>query len=297
MTSLDTHDPPPACEDASLTEAPNDAHAPHPDEDEDEGHGQGGVLGSQSPAVCSVHTVPAVCQQLYIDSGNDKMVLYLLSIGLKNNSSEPLVAPDKEPWCSLPKNQFRSTKNSDLVKEIRRRADLSRNMTSLPRPANWTRMQMMEWLDSNPVSEACDVDFLTAEVLRLHEVYHRMQSERQQLELCADATTVSGGRGAGAGPWRGNVPYMRIIMCLTEDDVKSLFLARANTLSRAELDARNSISRYVSCRDWCTVMLILLTLLFFKTNVLTFFMLFSSLDRKMYLNVLQSCGTALTLIL
>ena len=295
MTSLDTHDPPPAHEVASLAETPNDALASHPNEDEDEDEGQGEVLRSQSAAVSSVHTtVPAVCQQLYVDSGNDKMVLYLLSIGLKNNNSEPFVAFDKQPWCLLPKNQFRSPKNSDLVKDIRRRADLSRNMTSLPRPTNWTRMQMMEWLDSNPVSEACDVDFLTSEVLRLDEVFHRMQSERQQLELSADATNVSGGRGTGTGPWRGNVPYMRIIMCLTEDDVKSLLLARANTLSRAELDARNSISRYVSCRDLCTIMLILFTLLFSNTMFST--ILFSLLDRKMYLNVLQSCGTALPLI-
>ena len=268
MTSLDTHDAPPVHEDASPAETPNDVFASHPNEDEDEDKGQGGVLHSQSAAVSSVHTVPAVCRQMYVDSGNDKMVLYLLSIGLKNNKSKPLVAFDKEPWCWLSKNQFRSPKNSDLVKEIRRRADLSRNMTSLPRPTNWTRMQMMEWLDSNLVSEACDVEFLTSEVLRLHEVYHRMQSERQQqLELSAeDATNVSGGQaGAGAGPWHENVPYMHIIMCLTEDDVKSLFLARANTLSRAELDARNSISRYASCRDGCTIMMILITMLFSNT--------------------------------
>jgi hypothetical protein len=75
-----------------------------------------------------------VCQQLYVNSGNKKMVLYLLSIGLKKNSSKPLVAFDKEPWCSFPKNLFRSPKNANLVKEICRRADLSRNMTSLARP-------------------------------------------------------------------------------------------------------------------------------------------------------------------
>ena len=175
------------------------------------------------------------------------MVLYLLSIGLKSNNGEPLVASDKEPWRSLPKNQFRAPKNTDLVKEIRRRANLrSRNMTLLPRPTNWARMQMMEWLDSNPVSEACNVDFLTSENLRLHEVYDKMRSERQQQESSAnatdDATNVS--RGGGTVPRRGNVPYMHIIMCLTEDDVnKSLFLARANTHLRAELDARNSCSR------------------------------------------------------
>jgi hypothetical protein len=39
------------------------------------------------------------------------------------------------------------------------------------------------------------------------------------------ATDASNGR-VGGGAWRGNVPYMRIIMCLTGDDVKALFLAR-----------------------------------------------------------------------
>ena len=114
MTSHDTHDPSSAHEDASLVaETPNDAHAYHPNEDEDKDEGQGGILRSQSAA--SVHTVPAVpaavCQQLYVDSGNDKMVLYLLSIGLRNNNSKPLAAFDKEPWRSLPKNQFGSPKN------------------------------------------------------------------------------------------------------------------------------------------------------------------------------------------
>jgi hypothetical protein len=144
MASLDAHDPSPAREDASLAKTPIDTRASHPNEDEDEDEGQGGVLRLLSAAVSPVHTVPAVCQQLYVNSGNKKMVLYLLSIGLKNNSSKPLVAFDKEPWCSFPKNLFRSPKNANLVKEICRHADLSRNMTSLARPTNWTRMQMIE---------------------------------------------------------------------------------------------------------------------------------------------------------
>jgi hypothetical protein len=254
MTSLDAHDPPPTHEDASRAETQNiAATSSHPDhEDERQGILSELPAAVAVPAVCVVRAVPAVCQELYVDSGNDKMVLYLLSIGLKNILGEPLVAFDKEPWCSLPKNQFRSPKNTDLVTEIRRRAHegVSRNMTSIPRPTNWTRMQMMDWLESNPVSDAPSVDFLTSEVLRLHEVHQRMESERrQQHESSADtagAANASSGQGGGSGPWRGNVPYMRIIMCLTEDDVKALFLARANTLSRAELDARNSISRYVS---------------------------------------------------
>ena len=163
MTSHDTHDPSSAHEDASLVaETPNDAHAYHPNEDEDKDEGQGGILRSQSAA--SVHTVPAVCRQMYVDSGNDKMVLYLLSIGLKNNDGEPLVAFDKETWCSLPKNRFRAPNNTDLVKEIQKckstieRHDFTAKANKLGKNTD----------------EACDVDFLTSENLRPNEVYDRM---------------------------------------------------------------------------------------------------------------------------
>jgi hypothetical protein len=193
-------------------------------------------------------TVLSVCQALYVDSGNDKTVLCVLAIGLKTNDDTPLFAVNEEPWCSLTKQQFRSPQNTDLVKEIRRRAKLvSRNSVSatLPKPANWTKSKSFEWLESNPVSEAADVEFLTTEVLRVREVYKAMIEEKERRrvgESSAVGTDASNAR-VGGGAWRGNVPYMRIIMCLTEDDVKALFLARANGLSRSELDARNCDSR------------------------------------------------------
>ena len=75
--------------------------------------------------------------------------------------------------------------------------------------------QIVIWLDSNPVSEAADVEFLTNEVLRVRELKKRMleeQEHQQGQESSVIATTGSNGR-VGGGTWRGNVPYMRIIMC------------------------------------------------------------------------------------
>ncbi len=40
-------------------------------------------------------------KQIYVDSGNDKKALFLLSIGLRFNN-EPLLSVDKEPWSTLP---------------------------------------------------------------------------------------------------------------------------------------------------------------------------------------------------
>ena len=64
----------------------------------------------------------AACQskQTYIDSGNDKKVLFMLSIGLWFNS-DPLFSVDEEPWSTLPKTMLRP-RNNDFVSEVLRRA-------------------------------------------------------------------------------------------------------------------------------------------------------------------------------
>jgi hypothetical protein len=99
---------------------------------------------------------------------------------------------------------------------------------------------MIEWLEELPVSDSMvDVQFLTFEVLRLQEISLRMQQEHQQFPTMED---ISGAVLRG-GSWRGCLPYLRVIMTLTRDDVKLMFLTRGNCLLRTQLDGRNSISR------------------------------------------------------
>jgi hypothetical protein len=40
--------------------------------------------------------------------------------------------------------------------------------------------------------------------------------------------------------WRGAVPYLRVILTLTKDHVKRLFLSRARVQTRLVMDARYS---------------------------------------------------------
>ena len=87
-------------------------------------------------------------KQIYVDSGNDKKVLFMLSIGLRFND-QPLFSVDDEPWLTLPKTVLRP-RNNDFVNEVLRRAK-DMNMNPLPRPSNWNRLQTMEWLERNPL--------------------------------------------------------------------------------------------------------------------------------------------------
>jgi hypothetical protein len=182
----------------------------------------------------------SLCQQLYIESGNEKTVLFLLSIGLMNYNNEPLFSFEREPWSLLPKTSLRP-RSIEYVNEIVRRANLF-SITPVPRPNNWTRVQTMEWLEQNPIRNVSDVDFLTNEVLRLQDLLVRRAQEQEEhnYRLVSGNTSRSGGSSGGRAHWRGCIPYLRIIMCLTQDNVKCLFLTRANSRSRQQLDACNS---------------------------------------------------------
>ena len=187
-----------------------------------------------------------VSQDVYVDSGNKKQILHLLSIGLtetgadNNNGNEPLFSFDREPWSTLPKTSLASMRprNTDYVHEIVRRANLF-HIVPVPRPSNWTRERTLEWLNRNPLRNEVDIEFVTNEVVRLRSVVERRRNEQEQQGLLG--VEVNGnGRGSN---WRGCVPYLRVIMCLTQDNVKSLFLTRADGMSRQQLDAHNSENR------------------------------------------------------
>ena len=105
----------------------------------------------------------------------------------------------------------------------------------------------MQWLKSHPIKDKVGVDFLMTETLRLKQVLLRQAREQQVLP----SDVAGGGReeGGSGSNWRGNVPYLRMIMCFTQDHIKqSAFLRRADAQSRTEIDARNGERRYVCCR-------------------------------------------------
>jgi hypothetical protein len=175
-----------------------------------------------------------VSEKVYVECGNEKKVLYLMCIGLthrNNNSNEAqlLFSFEQEPWSLLlAKNSFLRPKNSDFVHEITRRAHLFNLVRPLPCPSKWSRVQILEWLEQNPIQNVADIEFLTKEVFRLQVLLIRAQQQWQGIENNS-ITSAGGGRGGGERIWQGNFPYLRVIMCLTQDNVKSLFVAKANT--------------------------------------------------------------------
>jgi hypothetical protein len=92
----------------------------------------------------------------------------------------------------------------------------------------------MDLLEQNPVRDKVDIQFLTNEVLRLGVVLVRRARERKRHQslLPGDGPAASFCGSVGKGHWRGSIPYLQIIMCLTQDSVKCLVLTRANSRAR-----------------------------------------------------------------
>lgn len=168
-----------------------------------------------------------VCKMLYAKDGHMKKVLYVFCIGLLDDDKNPIFDIESEQWTGCPLAKLK-IKNVDYVGEIKRRA-LLYSIQPVPRPSNWKRGQILEWLQQHPVTGSADVEFLKREVSRIYDLWRNSVAEREAVQ-----------QTSGSKHWRGPVPYLRLIFCLIEDHVKVLYLARSDRRNRRQIDARNS---------------------------------------------------------
>ena len=173
-------------------------------------------------------------QRAYLENNNSKKQLFLMCFGLTddNEGGTPMLDLDAEPWNAIKKRDIKPTR-MEYAEEIIRRITLmftaGDRVRHQHKPANWSLAKCMEWLQLHPIMDQQDISFLKNEVCRVKTVILNAEQERRDEEA----------RQAG-GQWRGPIPYMRLILCLTEDDIKIAFLRRADARTRLELDARNS---------------------------------------------------------
>ncbi|KAI2505085.1 hypothetical protein MHU86_9361 [Fragilaria crotonensis] len=171
-------------------------------------------------------------QRAYVENNNSKKHLFLMCIGLVDDGGTPVLDLDVEPWSGIKKRDIKPAR-TEYAEEIVRRSKLmsttADRVHQQHKPANWSLTKCVEWLQEHPVVDQQDISFLKNEVQRVKAII--LNAQREQAEEEARQT---------GGQWRGSIPYMRLIMCLTEDDIKAAFLRRADTRTRHQLDARNS---------------------------------------------------------
>ena len=186
-------------------------------------------------------------QSIYEALGNSKKVLVTHCIGLKNQDGSGVIDLEESPWCHEPKGSIKPA-NRDLALEIQRRQKLfvaasEKNNSSSKalsmKPKNKSRETMIVWLNEWPVIEQSCVQFLLAEANRVRAVLQTALDESRENSLAIQH-----------GAWSGQVPYLRLIHCITDcDENRSAFLKRNDMKTREELDAARSPIRPKSAYD------------------------------------------------
>lgn len=168
-------------------------------------------------------------ERVYVESGNSKIILYLLCIGTPS-----AIDLDEEPWKSQPRRSVVPQRKQYQDEVVRRANILQLQGREMPRPSGWSVEKCINELKTKfIITNQDDMLFLSQECTRVTTILVAAQEE-------AAATAVH----LQQGFWRGPVPFLRLIHCLVDnDDIKSAFLRRAIAQTRAQLDARNSLER------------------------------------------------------
>ena len=172
-------------------------------------------------------------QKSYLEKNNSKKQLFLMCFGLTedDDGGTPVLDVDAEPWNGIKKRDIKPTR-IEYAEEITRRISLmftESDRVHQHKPTNWSLAKYIQRLQVHPIVDEHDILFLKNEVRHVKTIIMNAEQERRDEKA----------RQAG-GQWRGPIPHIRLILCLTEDAIKIAFLRRADARTRLELDARNS---------------------------------------------------------
>lgn len=177
-----------------------------------------------------------VTQLAYLEGNNSIKCLVVLCQGLKKPSGEPLInITEEQPWKSVPRNEIKPTAGM-LKLEIFRRYDTFHLSEPKPRPSGWTIEKIIQWLDDHPISKKEDIKYLE-KVIESHRKASHSAHAAAQLE-----------REALESNWTGKYPYLRLIHCIIDDNIKESYLHRNDfDTTRMQVENRNSVVREKTC--------------------------------------------------
>ena len=181
---------------------------------------------------------------LYDELGRSFASSVMLCMGTKDEEGDDILNLTKEPWQLLETNKRAKKKikllkpSSEVMKShiLWRWVNICNSSPPTPRPKQWTLRQITEWFQKNPITGADNISFLTSEV-----------AKEKTLALASIQRGLSENQSLLGRNWTGEVPYLRLIHALVDDDnIKSAFLHRSDLSSdRMVIENRNSTEQRV----------------------------------------------------
>eukprot|EP01082_Thalassiosira_pseudonana_P008743 g7883.t1 g7883 contig26:484780-486410(+) len=182
---------------------------------------------------------------LYAEQNRSLKVLVVMSRGLVDEAGEPLFDENVEPWCKLNPREWQSSRD-DLAKEISRRwEDYVGKVEGQPRPKQWKKPAMLEWLINNPIATLGDGDATTRDADCMFLRYQMGEVKKLRSESIAEMVQQ---QALLEGNWVGSDPIIRLFHCVVDHShILQKFLTRLQSMSRLFLENGNSdLSRDVS---------------------------------------------------
>ncbi|KAG7343048.1 hypothetical protein IV203_020993 [Nitzschia inconspicua] len=188
------------------------------------------------PGVTSGHSLqclalwgPAVSAERFLS------VLFAICIGLEETIEDKTV-----PLMDLNEDSFKLIKKKKDIKpsleilreEVKRRNESNKQDGNKPKPNGWSAKKRTDWLKANPITGEADVAFLFK---RAKEIKKVMANATQK-----KSSSYAAEQG---NKWYGHLPYLRLIHCLLEDDIKEKWIHRNDPKSIQEIDATSEFAR------------------------------------------------------
>jgi hypothetical protein len=141
-----------------------------------------------------------------------------------------------EPYASSKtKNLFKPTTKTLAAEVVRRFKVLDLPKAQHFRPKNKPVAVLQKWLMDHPIVDPADVVFLRREEKKLYDGLVAAADEAKAI-----AAAHAAANGGGNGIIFTFIADLRMVHCLTDNQVKTAFMERHIPLTREQLDARNS---------------------------------------------------------
>ncbi len=178
-----------------------------------------------------------------VEQSNKLSVLFTLCIGLVETSGDdgsskvPLMDLNEVPFKLMKKKKDIKPSLDVLREEVKRRSQLDTSNATKPKPNGWNAKKCHDWLMANPITRNEDVAFLVKRAKAVKQVVANATQKSVQTSSGNQSEADQGSK------WFGLLPYLRLIHCLMEDDVKEKWIHRNDPKTIQEIDARNSVVR------------------------------------------------------
>jgi hypothetical protein len=173
----------------------------------------------------------------------ERAVLFGLCIGLEETNDDgtkkPLLDFNKDPFKNL-KKKDRKPSVDCLRDEVRRQSGLAA-LAKVPKPNGWNIAKCFNWLEKHPLSNNNDVAFLQRKAKEARQVAFNATNNNTGKD--SSTHQQSNGDAKSGNRWTGQLPYLCLIHCLLEDDIKDRWIHRNDPKSIQKIDARRSVAR------------------------------------------------------